>query len=169
MAKIVKCKECGQDKEHKAFGLCVSCYRRDYYHKHREQEIQKSHKYQVKHKEHYNKLKRDRRNRLKNNGICQKCGKNPINYNSSVVYCSECNFQHMISCRKSYYKSKVLGLCQRCGKNIPLYTKTRCYECEMKAHQKPKDYTQELIQANEYIENYLKEKNITLSNNVTKV
>ena len=171
MVKIVKCKECGEYKEHKAFGLCVSCYRRDYYHKHREHEIKKASINQKNNRARYNILKRKYYHYFKDNGICVICGKNPINYNIGTTYCSECSLRHLYYNRVGYYRRKSLGKCQTCG-STHLYTQTRCYGCHMNTHKERWKYKMdrdELINASKYIENYLKEKNITLSNNVTKV
>lgn len=36
MPRIIVCKDCGEEKEHKAHGLCKRCYARHYYHESRE-------------------------------------------------------------------------------------------------------------------------------------
>lgn len=185
MAKKIKCKECKQEKELFSNDLCRECFFRlkdennpkfgiiicDRCH-----EIKEYHGtlqgrylcakcfrqvYHIQNKEKHNKYHRENKKRLKENGICVWCGKEKINYLLNTQYCTNCLLKKRYSNNKSKHKHMLLGICYACGKR-PLYTKTLCEYCyeEYKERYKPKDYTQELIQANIEVANYLKEKGL---------
>jgi len=111
---------------------------------------------------------KDYREKRIKQGLCINCN-NQVNYYLGFRYCTECYLKRLFYRRRRRDKFSALGLCRNCGKQKPLYTKTRCYECEMKAHPPPKDYTQEFIEANKYIENYLKKKGFPHGGNVKEI
>lgn len=57
---LVVCGECGNNSKHKAFGLCQPCYRKQYYRKNRDREIQTSTEWLKQNSDRRNQYKRER-------------------------------------------------------------------------------------------------------------
>ena len=51
MAKIIICADCGEEKKHKAFGLCGACHSRRWYQGHREESIARTRRWQEENRE----------------------------------------------------------------------------------------------------------------------
>lgn len=64
--------------------------------------------------------------KLKAQGLCTYCGKNPT---SGGVYCDECKARKHEIAKERYNKLQKLGLCPRCGGGIDIAGYAYCSKC----------------------------------------
>lgn len=99
---------------------------------------------------------KDRRDFLKNIGICYKCGKNKL-YGQEKI-CPEClannNYKTKYNAeyqKTRYEKLRSQNICTKCQKNISVENKTYCKQCLIKHRNESREYR---MKKNGYIQRY---------------
>jgi len=91
------CKLCNSLEKLKAFGLCASCYRKDYYKRNQQVEIDRAVIWNKNNKDSYNTNARINYKKLLVNKRCPKCNKQiTVNKNKTIVKCRCCGARFTI-------------------------------------------------------------------------
>ena len=91
------CTSCGRLLKLKAFGLCTSCYRKDYYKRNKQAGIDQAVLWNKMNKDSYNAQARINYKKLLVNKRCPKCNKQiTVNTNKTTIKCNCCGVGFLI-------------------------------------------------------------------------
>lgn len=133
-----------QHRKYRVQGLCGNCGKEDAYtmngHAYCFECTEKKRMYYHNNKSHYSTVAKERRERLKSEGICVMCGKNKAIPEHTL--CEKCRniqlrrdrIRRMRAHKKITYTDAVyMGLCTQCKKEPSIKGKRLCQKCYDKA------------------------------------